>query len=220
MTIQDQSLEDRIKDQFPSLFITLVSVLIGLVLADLVAEARTRMVFWPINLHTLCTWFEFSTNGLSALVAWIVYSHIGVSRRHVPTLADALIAFSVPLALLFGTSFVGIDTIWPWFYFASFFLAMSLASTLYLLRVLRDEPELSTFGHIFRPSGYLSIFVSGIPSYALAGWLDQHHHLSPLVEMLLVATAPPSALVACHLFLRDWREAVSRAKAAGNSPAA
>ena len=59
-------LETRIKDQFPALFITLVSVLIGLALADLVSEARVRMVFWPVNLHTLRTWFELSGNLLSA----------------------------------------------------------------------------------------------------------------------------------------------------------
>src|ERR1700734_2041347 len=40
--VRHDDLESRIKDQFPSLFIMFVSVLVGLALADLVAEARAR----------------------------------------------------------------------------------------------------------------------------------------------------------------------------------
>jgi hypothetical protein len=211
-----QDVEERIRDQFPAVLITLVSVLIGLVLADLVAEARARMVFWPLSLDALRTWFQFATNGLSALVAWIVYSHIGISRRRIPSFADALIAFSVPLGLLFGTSVVGIPQAWAWFYFASGFLFVSLATTIWLLRIiLTEEEELAGFKRFMRPMGYLSVFAMGIPFYAAAGWADQHHLLSPLLEVLCVASGPPSALLACHLFLRDWRIAIGAPRAAG-----
>ncbi len=204
-------LETRIRDQFPAVIITLVSVLVGLTLADLVSEARARMVFWPINLHSLRTWFEFAANLFSALSAWVVYSHIAISRRRIPSLADALTAFTLPLCLLFGNSFVGTDPAWPWFYFASGFLALSLATTLWTFRILHSESELATFRHLARPTGYMSIFASGIPFYALAGWADQHNFLSPLVEDICVASATPSALIMCHIFLRDWRQAISNA---------
>jgi hypothetical protein len=206
-------LESRIKDQFPALFITLVSVLIGLVLADLISEARARMVFLPITLSTLRTWSEFAANLFSALVAWIVYAHIGISRRRIPALPDAFIAFALPLCLLFGNSFVGRERMWPWLYFASFFLALSLATTLWLVHTLRAETELATFRRLLRRDGYLSIFVTGSPFYLAAGWADQHHYLSPLLEVLCVAPAAPSALLACHLFLRDWHYAISTAPA-------
>jgi len=171
------------------------------------------MVFWPINLHSLRTWFEFSANLFSALCAWVAYSHIAISRRRIPSLADALTAFSLPLCLLFGNSFVGTEPAWPWFYFATFFLALSLAITLWTFRILHSESELATFRHLSRPTGYMSIFATGIPFYALAGWADQHNYLSPLVEDICVASAAPSALIMCHIFLRDWRRAISKAHA-------
>jgi hypothetical protein len=49
-------LEDRIKNQFPTLSITLLSVLIALFFSDLVAEAHSRMTLWPLNIGTLRTW--------------------------------------------------------------------------------------------------------------------------------------------------------------------
>src|SRR5579863_10538449 len=94
--VSREDLEIRIKEQFPALFITLVSVLIGLALADLVSEARGRMVLWPITLHSLRTWFELSGNLVSALSAWVIYAHMGISRRRIPSLADAIIAFTLP----------------------------------------------------------------------------------------------------------------------------
>jgi hypothetical protein len=187
-----ESLKDRIKDQFPALFITLVSVLIGLVLADLVSEARSRMHLWPITLMTLRTWCELSANGFSALVGWIVYACIGISRRRIPSLADAFIAFILPLLLLVGTSFVGLNAMWPWLYFASCFLALSFLTTIWLLHIMRlEETELASFSSLRRPGGYLSIFAMGAPFYAVAGWADQHGYLSPLLEVLCAGTETP-----------------------------
>lgn len=211
--VRHEDLETRIRDQFPALFITLVSVLIGLALTDLVSEARVRMVLWPITLHTLRTWFELSANLLSALGAWVVYAHIAISRRRIPSLADAIIAFTLPLCLLFGNSFVGVEPAWPWFYFATAFLTLSLFNTIWLLHIMRSESELATFRHLGRPTGYMSIFIAGIPFYAVAGWADQHKLLSPLLEDACVASAAPAALILCHVFLRDWHHAIGKARA-------
>jgi hypothetical protein len=213
-----EDLESRIKSQFPALFITLVSVLVGLALADLVAEARARMVLWPINLLTLRTWFEFATNGISALALWTTYAHIGISRWRVASLADSFIAFILPLSLLFGNSFVGLQLAWPWFYFAASFLAVSLVTTIWQVYILSAEDGLASFRYLLRPGGYTTIFVAGIPFYGAAGWADQHHLLSPLLEVLCAATGGPSALLVCHLFLRDWHHAIGAARGSTSSP--
>jgi hypothetical protein len=212
-----EDLDERIKEQFPVLFVTLVSVLIGLVLADLVAESRARMVLWPLSLGALRTWFQLAANFFSALGAWIVYAHIGVSRRRVPGLSDALIAFSNPILLLFGNAFVGREPVWPWFYFAAVFLAVSFCTTLWLSYTWRSETEIASFHRLLRPGGFLSVFVSGVPVYAAAGRADQHGYLSPSGETLIAAMAAPSALGVCHLFLRDWRQAVDEAHAANST---
>ncbi|HEY2447189.1 MAG TPA: hypothetical protein VGI20_15755 [Rhizomicrobium sp.] len=170
------------------------------------------MVLSPLTLGTLLTWCQLSANGFSALVAWIIYAHIGISRRRIPSLADSIIAFVLPFALLLGNSFVGAEPAWQWFYFASAFLLLSLLTTLWLLYLMESEAELASFRHVLRPMGYMSAFYLGFPFYAVVGWADQHRFLSPLFEVLCAATAAPSALAACHMFLRDWRHAVTGAR--------
>jgi hypothetical protein len=204
------TLERRIKLQFPALFITLLSVLIGLVLADMVGEARTRIELWPLNVETLRSWGQLGAHTASALTAWIIYSHIGISHERIPSLSDSIVAFIVPLTLLLAMSLIGRELIWPWFYYGSFSLVVSLATSTWLLHLSRGEPEMARFAHLLRTRGYFVIFYVGIPVYAAAGLFDQLHLMPPVVQLMFAATPLPSALMAAHLFLRDWREAVAK----------
>jgi hypothetical protein len=203
------SLHDRIKAQFPALFITLLSVLVGLVLADMVAEARTRISLWPLDVETLRNWGQLAAHASSALTAWVIYSHIGISHERVPSLSDSVVAFIVPLTLLLAMSLIGRDEVWPWFYYASFSLAVSLVTSMWLLYLSRDEPQMAYFGKLLRTRGYFVVFYIGIPTYAAAGALDQLGALSPQVQLLFAGIPMPTALAAAHLFLRDWREAIA-----------
>jgi hypothetical protein len=121
-----RTLETRIKVQFPALFITFLSVLIGLVLADMVAEARTRIALWPLDIETLRNWGQLGAHTASALTAWIVYSHIGISHERVPSISDSIVAFIVPLTLLLAMSLIGREQVWPWFFYASLVLLREL----------------------------------------------------------------------------------------------
>jgi hypothetical protein len=210
-------LEHRIREQFPALYITLVSVLIGLALADLVAEARVRMELWPLNIDTLRTWGELTGNLFSALAAWVVYAHLGISRRRIPTFADSLIAFTLPLFLLILNSYVGVAPMWKWLYFAAGFLVFSLATTLWNFHILRLETELASFRRLGRLTGYPMIFITGVPFYAIAGWADQNGHFSPLLETLVAWIPAPSALFTCFIFLHEWRTAIGDSHQAGES---
>ena len=209
----DVDLEDRIKRQFPTLFITLLSVLIGLVFSDLVSEAHARMTLWPLNVGTIRTWGQIFAMGANALNCWVFLAHIGVSRLRLPTLDDSLIVFLAPVPLLIGNSFVGLKEIWPWFYYASFYLVMSLGTTLLQVRAASAESELASFARINRPFGPLLVLYIGIPFYAAAGWADSHGMFSPIAEMLLAISAAPAALSFLWLFFRSWHRAIAEARA-------
>jgi hypothetical protein len=212
--MDDQSrtgtLENRIKHQFPSLFITLLSVLIGLVFADLVQESRARLVLSPLNIDTLRTWGQVLAHGSSAVTAWIIYSHLGISHERVPSFADSIVSFIVPLTLLFAMPLIGVEEIWPWYYYASASLVISLATSWWLLHLSRQEAGLALLNQRLHKSGYFAIFYIGIPTFAIAGFLSEAGLLSPLHEFLFAAIPMPTAMVASYLFLREWRAAISQ----------
>ena len=208
-----KTLESRIKVQFPALFITLLSVLIGLVLADMVAEARTRIALWPLDIETLRNWGQLAAHTASALTAWIVYSHIGISHERIPTLSDSILAFIVPLTLLLAMSLIGREDVWPWFYYASFSLIVSIATSMWLLHLSRGEAEMAHFDQLLRKRGYYHIFYLGIPTYLGAGIADQMGLMSPEVRLFFALIPMPTALTASYLFLQAWREAIAKGAA-------
>src|SRR5262245_5734143 len=96
-----ESLEQRVGRQFSSLYLTLVSVLVGLVLSDLFSAVHDRMTLWPLTLETDRTWCQIFGNSIAVLSAWVTYSHLGLLRRRVPTIWDTvdamLVLVTVPL---------------------------------------------------------------------------------------------------------------------------
>lgn len=206
-------LEDRIKNQFPTLSITLLSVLIALFFSDLVSEAHSRMTLWPLNVGTLRTWGQIFAMGTCALSSWVFLAHIGISRLRIPTLDDSLIVFLTPVPLLIGNAFVGLKEIWPWFYYASVWLAIALATTLTQVRMACAEPELASFRRLARPFGPVMVLYVCIPFYAAAAWADSYGWLSPVSEMLIAMSPTPAALLFTQLFTRDWHRAIAEAQA-------
>jgi hypothetical protein len=204
-------IEQRIKDQFPAVFITLVSVLVGLALSDLVAEARAHMTLWPLNLATLRTWAQIFANGTSAIAVWIVFAHVGIARRRVPDIFDSLIAFGPPLLLLMANSFVGQKEIWPWFYNASIYLAVCAITSYLHTRMALHEPELASLRTLLRMSGHVGLLLSGSVIFGIAGYCDQHGYLSPLAELLIAALPMPAAALVTYGFMRDWRRGIQAA---------
>lgn len=205
------SLRAHVAAQFPSLFITLVSILIGIFFADLVGSVDARMTVWPLDLHTLRIWGQVVGMAASALTVWAVFTHVGISRRHVPDMADAVIVFLAPVPLLIGNRFIGREQAWPWFYFASVYLIVAIFTSRWQTRLTVVEPGLQSFRILRNPFGHLGVLYFGVVFYAAAGWAGQHGHLTPWSDLILCWTTTPAAFLCTWLFFRDWRKALAAA---------
>ena len=137
---------------------------------------------------------------------------MAVSRLRIPTLADSVIVLIIPATILFGNSLVGLNESWPWFYYASFYLVVSVLAWLWQVRVALQENELESFAKLAHPLGPLSVIYVGIPFYAVAGWADSHAMLSSTMEMLVAMSAGPAAVLTAWLFFRAWHIAIAHAR--------
>jgi hypothetical protein len=201
-------LRARVIDQAPAVFVTLVSVLVGLVLSDLVTEARSRMHLWPLDFMAVRTWGQLLSNGTSALSVWIVLAHLGIARRRVPHLTETVTAFAPPIILLAATSYVGRPQIWPWFYGASAYLVTALVSDTLNVRLTMDQAAGGRFRRLLHPLGHHLVIYFGAPAYLAGAILDQRGLLPPALELALALAPVPAALLLTWMFFRDWRAAV------------
>ena len=58
------------------------------------------MMLWPLSIATLRTWGQIFAMGSCCFSVWIIFAHLGVSRLRIPSLADTVVVFIIPLAIL------------------------------------------------------------------------------------------------------------------------
>jgi hypothetical protein len=203
----DEDLETRVASLFPTLYLTLVSVLVGLVLSDLFAEVHSRMTLWPLTIETLRTWCQVLGNTLAVLAAWVTYSHLGLLKRRLPTVWDTLDVLLI-LVTIPSNAQVGRHDAAGRFLAAAFWnLLASFAVRINLWQATR-EPALAHLTRIGRFGGPYTYLYVGAPILAVISALSYLHVTTPLEELIAAATAPLAAIGVTILFLREWRAAI------------
>src|SRR3569832_2479983 len=205
------TLEERIRQQVPGLIVTLRSVLIGLARSDLVGLVRARMTLWPLDPMTLRTWGQVLAMVGCSLSVWIIFAHMGISRLRTPRLTDSITEFVIPMVILFGNSLGGQRDGWPWFFFASFYLFVSLVTWLWQVHIALAVVVLASFARLTSPLGPLSVIYVGIQFYAAVGWAALCGLLPPWAEALAALAGGPAALFTAWLFVREWHRAIAQA---------
>ena len=203
----DEDLETRVAAQFSSLYLTLVSVLVGLVLADLFGQVHERMALWPLTLETLRTWFQILGNTLVALSAWITYSHLGMLRRRLPTIWDTLDATLVLVTIPLNAA-TGRHEAWTYFFWAAVYCLLGLSAVRINLRQATREPALAHLPRLGRFGGPYTFLYMGVPSYLAMAAACYLHLAPPLLETVAAAWGPVAGVAVAILFMREWRAAV------------
>jgi hypothetical protein len=203
----DEDLETRVAGQFAPLYLTLVSVLVGLVLSDLFGQVHARMVLWPLTLETTRTWFQILGNTLVALSAWVTYSHLGLLRRRLPTIWDtldaALVLVTIPLNAATGRHEAA-----AYFFWAAIYCLLGLCAVRINLRQATREPALAHLPRLGRFGGPYTFLYLGVPSYLAVAAASYLHLTTPLLEAVAAAWGPVAGVVVAILFMREWRIAV------------
>jgi hypothetical protein len=203
------SLIEHIKDKSSDVFVTFVSILIGMALADLVEEARARMHLWPLDHQALVTWAQIAAIVGTAMSAWSGYAHLGIARRSVPWFGEAVSATAAPLLLLVVNSFTGRDLLWPWFYAAAMYLfaaLLSLVASVHYVRRADDDLDMSRLLHPLSCAGVLYV---GVPSFVAAGLLEQRGWLPTQAVIPMLLGGAGASVAFSLLFFRDWRRALA-----------
>jgi hypothetical protein len=203
----DEDLETRVARQFSSLYLTLVSVLVGLVLADLFGQVHERMVLWPLTLETIRTWCQILGNTLVALSAWITYSHLGLLRKRLPTIWDTLDAILVLVTIPLNAA-TGRHEAAAYFFWAAVYCLLGISAVRMNLRQATREPALAHLPRLGRFGGPYTFLYLGVPSYLAVAVASYLHLAPPLLEVAAAALGPVAGVLVAILFMREWRVAV------------
>ena len=202
-----EDLETRVARQFSTLYLTLVSVLVGLVLSDLLSTIHARVVLWPLTLETARTWCQIFGNILAVLSAWVTYSHLGLLRNRLPTIWDTVDAVLVLVTIPLNAA-VGLHESTNWFFWAAAYMFLALIAIKINLRQATREPSLRHLPRIGRFGGPYTFLWVGAPTFLAVAVASHFHLTAPLLELAIAASTPLAAVLVTLIFMREWRTAV------------
>lgn len=204
---KDESLEQRVAGQFSGLYMTLVSVMVGLVLADLLGQIHERMTLWPMSWMTARTWLQIFATFSAAMSAWVAYTHLGMLRRRLPTILDTVDACLVLITLPLN-AWAGRADATGWFVFAAAYCFLGLAAVSINARQSTREPMLRRVPELVRFRGpFLFLYIGG-PSYVVMAVLS-YLHLAPMwLQCLSAAAAVVAGALTVGAFIPEWSRLV------------
>lgn len=189
-------IRDRLQENYSAIYVTLVSVMLGLALDDIVSIMRT------IEDLNLFNWLTALFSVHVIFNAWVGYSSAASIVRLVPSVWDALNVFVLTVAHFALNSAIGEEPI-IFFYSAACYSAIAGGVTYYnVWRVDQDDAvkfRLSTFHIILR------INAIGAAAFLIAGILAQTIELTGPVQTIIVTLGIPFATLWLFVFLKVWR---------------
>ena len=147
---------DRIKERFSTVYITLVSIFLGLAMEDLYSKFTSieNPGFYAYVILVLVT--------LLVINLWVSYSNMAISIRLIPTPTDAFMVFGSIMGL-YILNFMIFRPVYEFFYVHALFnLGAALATVYHVKRALYDDSV------DFDPLTFRPVYVLNIAIFAIS----------------------------------------------------
>lgn len=199
---------ERIDDRFPTIYITLISVLLAVGLEDGISQVRaveSNEVFnWIIAIYVVGT----------TLSAWTGYSFVAITQVRRPRLLDSVNVFGLAIGVFIINSSIGAPHHWFFFAFSLYMLLASYA-VVYNLTMLSDAMPVKIRFRDWSPCLWGTFCYS--PPAAIVGWFSYKGMLSESTEIALALVAMTQPPLWAMSFYKMWKNAMNRVEESATS---
>ena len=193
----------RIEDRFPTIYITLISVLLAVGLEDAISQVRT------VQSNELFNWIILIYVCGTTLAAWTGYSFVAITQVRRPRLLDSVNVFGLAIGIFILNSSIGKSHHW-FFFSVSFYMLLAAYAVAYNIRMLS---EIMPFDMSFRdwaPCMWGTLFYA--PPAAIAGWLSYRGLLAETGEILIAIVIMSQPPLWSMSFYKMWKAAMTLAQ--------
>ena len=192
-------IRNRLEENYSTIYVTIVSVLLALVLEDLVSIMR------GIGDPTLFHWLTAAFVVHVIFNAWVGYSATASVLRLVPTIWDTLNVFVLSLAHFSLNSAIGERPV-VFFYTAACYSAVGGVVTGYNAWRAAQDPVIGLQARRFHP--VVLINVAGAVAFAVAGLSTLADVLGSTLQTVVTALSLPFASLWLWAFFRAWKASI------------
>jgi hypothetical protein len=189
----------KIENLFPSVYITLISILLGFAVEDVISRLRELA---PLDIRTVLTAVAI----LSAVfAAWTGYSFVSMTQERLPKLLDSVNVFSLAFGIYMLNSTLGLE-VWWFFTTGIVYFAIVMFATIYNFNILLRNLNTSYSWHIFLPNVLATAACFVV--YSIGAWMSNKGMLSPNIELSLIVYFFISNILWTYFFYHAWSKLI------------
>ena len=190
---------EKIEKLFPSVYITLISILFGFAVEDVISRLRELA---PLDMYTVLS----AVGVLSGIMAaWIGYSFVSMTQERLPRVLDAVHVFLMAFCFYILITTLGMEI---WWFFAALcaYQCVALYAAIYNGNILLKSLSTAYDWRVFLP---LRLIVAiGIGIYSVAAWMSREGMLSPEIEFSILVYYFISNILWVYFFYGTWTKLI------------
>jgi len=206
-----ETMRNRATDLFPSVLLTVLSMIQALALELLWTRLRESSYLWIPGWDALLGWTQAVALVLGFLLVWLFYVSFVMRFRWLPSIQDSVVPFGIGILEFSLIDLMGPDTLGPWFYTFAIIFAVSTWANHTIFRRARQDPANREFFELVE-AATLRDFMPSVVAIAVICFFGVVLHASGSKGWLaLVAILATIAALAyqIHLIRRYWERSIS-----------
>jgi hypothetical protein len=206
-----QTISERAKEHFPSVLLTLLSIIQALALELLWNRVHAHDYFWDGGMTAVVGWTQAAVLLLGVFQVWLFYTSIVLRFRWVPAVQDSVLPFAIGILEFSLVDLMGPDTLPLWLVAFALIFAVSIFASQSVFRRARLDPDNQAFFDATPPVGRRDLVqpvaaVAGLLLLALIVWINGGWGWVSLIALL--ATGGALAHQA-EIVRRFWNQSIS-----------
>ncbi len=146
------AMRDRAKEHFPTVLLTLLSIVQALALELLWSHLRETAYLFEPSLMSAISWMQILASFLGLVLIWVVYANNVMLFRWVPVTSDSVYPFLIGLIEFMLIEALEPDEIGLWFVFMAFVFGMMIWVAHAHMRRARKDIDNEAFFSNYEPA--------------------------------------------------------------------
>ena len=193
--------KEEIRNHYPTVYITLISILLGLALSDLIS------IFRSLDSPGYFEWLSLIYVVLIIINAWVAYSLHAISIKSIPVTAYDINVFAISVAHFSLNSFIG-KTHYQVYLAVAFYSLISLFTLIYIIkrasRYSNNQNSLKFYKSV------LSTNVLGVIIASTVAYLSYKEMLSMTLEIIIFIVGYLCVFAWLYFYWSTWKKTLDK----------
>lgn len=164
-------MRNRVKEHFPTVLLTLLSIVQALALELLWTHLRETDYLFEVSWITVISWIQIAATLLGIVLIWVVYASNVMRFRWVPKTSESVFPFLIGLIEFMLIETLGLNEIGLWFIFMALIFGMMVWVGHTTMRRARHDGDNDAFFSDIEPAKLRDFYpqITIVLSLAVAG---------------------------------------------------